>query len=123
MATLRVYQKIENDVWKLTFVNDPAELSDTDRKKMKQFGEPTIEVGGIYLEGEDEEFTIPTKTVRIRTDFPFTQEFDSLSEPFDTDTQTKVEGYRDAIVSRFTTAFTTLRAIPDTFTGEKTYTI
>jgi len=123
MAILRVYQKQDNDVWKLTFVNDPIELSDTDKRKMKQFGEPSIQVGGVYFDGEDDEFTIPTKTVRIRSDFPFTQDFDSTAEPFDENTQTKVEGYRDAIVDRFTTALTDLRAIPDTFTGEKAYNV
>jgi hypothetical protein len=123
MATLRVFHKIDNDVWKLTFVNDPIELSDTDKKKMRQFGEPEIQVGGVYLENTGNEFALPTKTVRIRSDFPFTQEFDSTSTPFDTATQTKVEAYETAIVNRFTTALTTLRAIPDTFTGERTYNI
>ena len=123
MATLRVFQAIDNDVWKLTFVNDPLELSDTDKKKMRQFGEPEIEVGGIYLAETGNEFTLPTKKVRIRSDFPFTQEFDSLSAPFSTSTQTKVEAYRDDIVDRFETALTTVRALADTFTGEKTYNI
>lgn len=123
MATLRAFQSIDNDVWKITFVNDPLELSDTDKKKMRQFGEPTIELGGVYLEETENEFTLPTKKGRIRSDFPFTQEFDSLSTPFDTNTQTKVEAYRDEIVDRFTTALTTVRAIADTFTGERTYNI
>jgi len=123
MAILRVFQAIDNEVWKLTFVNDPLELSDTDKKKMRQFGEPEIEIGGVYLDNTANEFTLPTKKARIRSDFPFTQEFDSSSEPFDTYTQTKVEAYRDEIVDRFETALTTVRAIADTFTGEKTYTI
>lgn len=123
MAILRVYQTIESDVWKLTFVNDPDELSDTDRKLMKKFGEPEIEMGGVFLEGGENEFTLATKKARIRRDFPFTQEFDSTSADFETNTQTKVEAYRDDIVDRFSTALTTLRATTDTFTGEKTYTI
>lgn len=123
MAILRVYQSIDADVWKLTFVNDPLHLSDTDRKKMNQFGEPEIQMGGVFLENTDNEFTLPEKTARIRSDFPFTQEFDSSAAPFDEATQTKVEGYRDAIVAAFTTAIEDLRDIPDTFTGEKTYTI
>lgn len=91
---------------------------------MKKFGEPEIQVGGEYEYGEDDDtFTIPTKTARIRSDFPFTQEFDSTSTDFEDDTQVKVEAYRDAIATRFTTALTTLRATPDTFTGEQTYTI
>jgi hypothetical protein len=123
MAILRVFQSIENDIWKLTFVNDPDELSDTDRKKMKQFGEPEIEVGGVYLESDPNEFTLPTRSIKIRADLPYVQTFDSKSEPFDANTQIKVEAYRDEIVDRFTTALTTLRSTADTFSGEKTYTI
>ncbi len=123
MAILRVYQTIENDVWKLTFVNDPDHLSDTDRKLMQKFGEPEIQIGGVYLDGDPNEFTLPEKTARIRRDFPLTVTFDSLSEPFDTATQIKVEAYRDDIVDRFTDALVALRATPDTFTGEKTYTV
>ena len=37
MAVLRVFQKIDNDVWTLTFVNDQTELSDTDKKLMQKY--------------------------------------------------------------------------------------
>ncbi len=123
MALLRVYQKIENDVYKLTFVNDPLQLSEADKKKMQQYGEPEIDLGGTFLADTELEYDLPSKLAKIRSDFPYTQEFDSRSEPFDTDTQTKVEGYRDQIVGLFTDAITTLREIPDTFTGEKTYNV
>lgn len=122
MALLRVFQKIENDVWKLTFVNDPAELSDTDKRRMQQYGEPIIELGGAVANGEDS-YILPTKSGKLRSDFPYTQEFDSKTAPFDTNTQTKVEAYRDQIVTEFTNAIVALRAIPDTFTGEKTYNV
>lgn len=123
MALLRIFQKIENDVWTLTFVNDPVELSENDKSLMQRFGEPEIEVGGTYLTGDPNEFTLPTEQVKIRSDFPFTAEFDSKGAPFDTATQIKVLAYRDDIVSRFTDALTTLRAMTDTFTGEQVYNI
>lgn len=180
-------------MWKLTFVNDALELSDTDKKLMKKFGEPTIEMGGPYYmpartvssivagvvttpiahgrvvgdvvsfsslvsptggianstnytitaatastftintgygsasgvltASTAAAFTLPTLLVRIRSDFPYTAEFDSLSAPFIISTQVKVEAYRDIIVDRFNTALVTLRTIADTFTGEKTYTV
>lgn len=122
MALLRVFQSIENDLWQLTFVNDPNELSDTDKRLMQKFGEPEIQMGGSFLSGGDA-FTMPMKTARIRTDFPISITFDATAAPFNTDTQTKVIGYRDAIVTEFTTALTTLRTIPDTFTGEQTYNV
>jgi hypothetical protein len=123
MAILRVYQSIDNDVWKLTFVNDPNNLSDTDRRLMRQFGEPEIEVGGDFDAGEPGTFSLPTKKVKIRSDFPFVQTFDATADAFNTNTQDLIEYYRDTIVTRFTAALTDLRETPDTFTGEKTYTI
>lgn len=123
MALLRVFQSISNDVWALNFVNDPKYLGETDKKLMAQFGEPEIEMGGVFLEGEETEFTLPTKKARIRSDFPFTQEFDSTDSQFSSATQTKVEAYRDEIVTRFTDALETLRASQDNFVGEKTYQV
>jgi len=123
MALIRVYQTIENDVWKVTFVNDVAQLSEADKKAMRNFGEPEINVGGTILDGDALEFTLPDKYVKIKSDLPYTAEFDSRDEPFDTDTQDKVEGYRTEIIARFTQAFTDLRAQSDTFTGEHTYNI
>ena len=122
MALLRVYQAITNDVWQLTFINDPIELSDTDKKLMQKFGEPEINVGGTFLSGEDQ-FVLPNQYVKIRADFPFTQTFDATTVPFNTDTQTKVIGYRDAIVAAFTTALTNLRDNADTFSGEQVYNV
>lgn len=123
MALLRVYQSIDNDVWKLNFVNDPNQLSEGDKKAMRQYGEPEIEMGGTFLDNTINEFTLPLKKVRVRSDLPYTEEFDSRDELFETNTQVKVLAYRDEIVSRFTSAFTTLRAISDTFSGEQTYNI
>ena len=63
------------------------------------------------------------KKAKIRSDFPFTQTFDSRDADFTANTKTKVEAYRDAIVTRFTTAIEDLRASEDTFSGERTYNI
>lgn len=122
MALIRVFQVIENDIWKLTFKNDIVQLSEADKKLMRNFGEPEINVGGTYLSGEDE-FTLPDKYVKIVSDLPYTAEFDSRDEPFDTSTQTKVEGYRAAIITKITDALTDLREQEDTFTGEHTFNI
>lgn len=123
MALLRVFQDIDNEVWNLTFVNDQTYLSDGDKKAMRQFGEPEIDMGGTFLADTANEFSLPTKKAKIRSDFPYTASFDSRDSDFETNTVTKVEGYRDAIVTRFTTALTDLREMEDTFTGEKTYNI
>jgi hypothetical protein len=123
MALLRVFQEIDNDIWKLTFVNAPEYLSEGDKKLMSQFGEPEIDLGGTFLEDTANEFTLPTKKAKLRSDFPYTSSFDSRDSDFSENTKIKVEGYRDAIVARFTDAMTDLREIEDTFTGERTYNI
>lgn len=122
MALIRVYQTIENDIWKLTFVNDISELTESDKSLMRKFGEPQINVGGTFG-SDDDAFTLPDKYIKIRSDLPYTQEFDSRDTTFDTDTSIKVLSYRDAIVTEITTAFTTLRDMEDTFTGEHVYNI
>lgn len=123
MSLIRVFQAIENDVWSLTFVNDPNNLSEGDKKAMRQFGEPEIDLGGTFLPETENTFTLPSKKAKIRADFPVTQLFDSRDADFENNTKIKVEGYRDEIISRITSALTTLRDIEDTFTGERTYNI
>ena len=123
MALLRVYQTIDNDIWSLTFVNDPEYLSDGDKRLMKKFGEPQIDIGGTFLANTENTFTLPSRNVKVRADFPLTVTFDSRDADFETSTKDKVEAYRDEIVTRFTSAIQALRAIEDTFTGERTYNI
>jgi hypothetical protein len=123
MAIIRIYSTIENDLWKLTFVNDPVALGEDDKKRMRMYGEPEINLGGTFLASTQNEFVLPSKMAKIRSDFPYTAEFDSTAVPFDTNTQTKVEAYRTAILARFDTAFTALRAITNTFVTEVTHNI
>lgn len=123
MALIRTFRWIDNTVWNVQFVNDPNHLSDTDKRLMKQWGEPEIQMGGTFLEGDANEFTLPTKSARLRSDFPYTQEFDSASAPFDENTQTKVTAYEAEILTRIDDALETLRAHVDTFTGESTYNL
>lgn len=123
MALFLVEQAIDNDVWKLTFINDPAKLAEQDKNLMRMYGEPEIAVGGTFLDETADEFTLPEKYVKLRSGFPLTVEFDSKGAPFDTNTQVKVLGYRDAIMTRITEAFTALRANVDTFTATETYNI
>lgn len=123
MATIRVYQTIENETWKLTFVNDPEKLTDTDKKLMRMYGEPEIELGGDFLASTGNAYSLPTQKAKVRSDFPLNRYFDSKSPPFDTNTQAKVMAYRDEIITRLTDAFDELRNHSDTFTGEKLYEV
>lgn len=123
MAKLRVYQTIDNEVYQLRFENDAKALSRQDADLMEKFGEPEINIGGTFLPSTINQFILPDKFLKVRADFPFLQEFDSRQTPFDTNTVTKVQGYRDEIRTRFSDAFTDLRANGDTFSGEQVYNI
>lgn len=123
MALIRVFQTIDNEVWKLTFNNDVQSLNEDDRKRMQKYGEPEVNFGGTFLGETDDEFTLPARYLKVRADLPTTVEFDSRTEDFETNTQTKVLGYRTEILSRITDAFEDLRALTDTFTGEHTFNI
>jgi len=117
MAKLRVFSSIDNDIYSLTFVNDPVALSQQDKALMQRFGEPQINKGGTFGSGEDS-YTLPDCYIGIRTDFPYTQLFDAKGAPFDSNTVVKVEAYKTAITTAFTDALITLRENDDTFSGE-----
>lgn len=117
MAKLRTYKSIVADDYTVTFVNDPDALGQSDILLMQKFGEPEINVGGTFLSGGDQ-FVLPDQFVKIRSGFPYTTTFDATQPPFNTNTLTKVNGYITAITTSFTTAFSTLRANSDAFSGE-----
>ena len=118
-AILKINRQIVNDVWSITFTLDIAKLPESDKQAMQKFGEPEINAGGVFLADTANEYTLPDKYIRIRTDLPFTQAFDAKSAPFDTNTQIKAEAYQAAFVAAYSAAFTNLREeAADTFTGE-----
>lgn len=196
MATLRTYKSIENDLYILLFVNDADQLGEDDKKRMRKFGEPEIDLGGTFIGGAigtailsstnvasvtiidggnnypsaptvsfsggagtgaagtavltngvvtsvtitnggsgytsaptvtfssaANEFSLPTCNVKIRSGFPVRREFDSTASPFDTNTLTKINAYKDTIQTRFTAAITALRNLSDSFSGEEIDTI
>jgi hypothetical protein len=196
MAILRTYKSIEKDLYVLLFVNDAESLGEDDKKRMRKFGEPEIELGGTFIGGATaastigsgavtaitildggnnypstptvvisggggsgatatatltngvvtsitvtgggtsytsaptvtitspaNQFTLPSEKVKIRSGFPVRREFDSTASPFDTNTLTKVNAYKDEIQARFVAAITALRAETDSFTGEEVDTV
>lgn len=120
MTKFRTYRTIENDVWKVTFINDS--MSEADRDLMEKFGEPEINLGGTYGSSPNQ-FTLPDKYAKIRSDFPYTAEFDANDTPFDTNTGTKVSSYETGVITKITDALTTLRTNSDSFTGEQVYNL
>jgi hypothetical protein len=80
-------------------------------------------VGGVFLSGGNNSYTLPEKYVRVRTDLPFTQSFDSTTAPFNTNTLIKAQAFQDTFVDRYAAAFAALRAKADTFTGEYLFNV
>jgi hypothetical protein len=115
---LKTKRFIENDVWKLNFTLDTANLPESDKELIRKFGEPQINVGGTFLAGGADEYILPDKYIRVRTDLPYTQEFDSKSVGFDTNTEAKALAFQIFFENAYEQAFTTLRESVDTFTGE-----
>lgn len=117
-ALLKIKRTIENDVWKLNFSLDSSSVSEYDRELIRKFGEPQINVGGVFLAESDDEYSLPDKYIRVRTDLPYTQEFDSKSPDYSENTQTKALAFQQAFVEKYSQAFEDLRNNPDTFSGE-----
>jgi hypothetical protein len=123
-ALLKIKRYIENEVWKIVFSLDVSSLSENDKELIRKFGEPEVNIGGTYLAETPDEYTLPDKYLRVRTDLPFVQEFDAKSLIRDnqaaaqTAAQTQAIAFQTAFVSNYEGAFTTLRTTADTFTGE-----
>ena len=121
-AALKIKRSIENDIWKIQFSLDSASLPESDKDLMRKFGEPQINAGGSFGIAPDN-YILPDKWVRVKTDLPYTQEFDSKSDVFATNTQVKAEAYQAAFKAAYAYAFTALRVKADTFTGEEIYNV
>ena len=121
-AALKIKRSIENDIWKIQFSLDSSSLPESDKDLMRKFGEPQINVGGSFGIAPDN-YTLPDKWVRVKTDLPYTQEFDSKSDAFAMNTQIKAEAYQTAFKAAYAYAFTALRVKADTFTGEEIYNV
>jgi|688.fasta_scaffold1640654_1 hypothetical protein len=123
---LKIKKFIENDVWKINFTLDTTTLPESDKELIRKFGEPQIDIGGTYLSGTPNQYVLPTKYIRVRSDLPFTQEFDAKSHiDFLTtpaiakaSTQARALAFQTYFINAFTAAFVALRNSRDTFTGE-----
>jgi hypothetical protein len=119
-ALLKIKRTIENDVFRINFSLDLLTLSEADKELIRKFGEPSINIGGVYLEDTENEYTLPDKYLRVRTDLPYTQEFDAKSNEIGfVSSRAQVMAFEEAFVVKFEDAFAALRSNTDTFTGER----
>lgn len=118
MAKLRVFQSIEDNDYIMQFINDPADVSSSDKQMIEQFGEPEVDFGGSFDNGSSVSFTLPDLYVKVISGLPYKLVADPTTVPWDTDTQTKLALYRTTMQTRFATAFSTLRNNADNYTNE-----
>ena len=112
---IRVYKKIESGVYKVSVTTE--EWSEGDKLLMADYGEPRINEGGTFAGGETDyiTFTLPDAYVRIMSEVPFTQGFDSRDIA---DAEAYADVWATEIITRIGDAVETLRNYQDTFTGE-----
>ena len=115
---IRTFNSINNDIYTVVFDQDRAAISQSDKDLIKKYGEPEINVGGTFLAGTGNEYVLPDQFIRIVSDMPFTQNFDSTTGTFATATVTKVIQFVTDTLTKIEDAVTTLRANTDTFSGE-----
>ena len=115
---IRTFNSINNDVYTVVFDQDRTAISQSDKDLITKYGEPLIDVGGTFLAATGNEYTLPSQFIRIVSDLPFTQTFDSTTAPFNTATVTKVTQFVTDTLTKIEDAVTTLRANTDTFSGE-----
>jgi hypothetical protein len=115
---LKIKRTIENDIWKINFSLDLTSLSEYDKDLMRKFGEPKFNIGGAYLLGTPNEYSLPDKYIKVRSDLPYVQEFDSKSPAFSENTEAKAVAFQTVFVNLYESAFMDLRSMTDTFTGE-----
>lgn len=115
---IRTFNSINNDIYTVVFDQDRAAISQSDKDLIKKYGEPEINVGGTFLAGTGNEYVLPDQFIRIVSDMPFTQNFDSTTGTFATATVTKVTQFVTDTLTKIEDAVTTLRANTDTFSGE-----
>jgi hypothetical protein len=118
-ALLKIKRVIDNDVFKITFSLDNERLPESDKDLLRKFGEPSIDIGGTYTPSAGTEYTLPTKYIRVKSDLPHTQEFDSKSTIYSSNAKEKAIKFQETFIAKYNAAFAALRAKADTFTGEQ----
>jgi hypothetical protein len=100
------------------------DFSEEDNKLIQKFGEPEVNVGGLYgeesVEGEPAsptaDWILPNKYVKIKKGFqPFISFFDKRSFA---DAQTRANYLAETIITRIQSAMSGLRSQQDSYTSE-----
>jgi hypothetical protein len=109
---IRKISLLTDGVYRVTLYTE--DWSQADQELMAKFGEPEIDVGGSFT--GPPAYTLDTNLVRIMSESPFTQGFDSSDYA---DAQDRAEVWKDEVSTRISTAVATLRGNADNFSGEE----
>jgi hypothetical protein len=109
---LRQFYTLIDDVYNVVLRTE--DWSQRDLDLMAKYGEPEIDLGGDF-EGPPE-FVLTTNLVKAMSDSPFSQSFDGRDYA---NAEDRANVWATEIISRITSAMTTLRANDDEFTREE----
>ena len=108
---IRTFYKLDDDRYNVRIITE--DWSERDQQLMEKFGEPEINLGGIF--GDSPIFTLDDNLVRIMSDSPFLESFDFRDY---SNAQWRAETWAMEISHRITQTLIFLRAQSDTFTHE-----
>jgi len=109
---IRKISIITDGIYKVTLYTQ--DWSEADKDLMAKFGEPEIDVGGNFT--GPPAYDLSSKLVKIMSESPFTQGFDSDDYG---DAEDRAEVWKDEVSARISTAVAILRGNTDDFSGEE----
>lgn len=109
---IREFYVLDNDVYKVSIYTE--DWSQRDKQLMGQYGEPEVQLGGIFTGSYS--FTLPTELMHVMSESPLIQSFDSRDFTYAEDMSNR---WADEIAVRITEVIATLRAHDDDYTREE----
>lgn len=113
---IRIQKYIADDKFFIEVTTE--DFSQDDLNLMQKFGEPQIDVGGLYgvVDTDTSTWILADRYISLRQDFqPFIFFFDGRS--YD-DAAARATAIAAMVTTNIQTALTTLRALPDSYSGE-----
>ena len=111
---IRITKTLNNN--KFTVLYQLESIDQTDTELMSDFGEPSIDFGGLFtpIETNTQTFTLPTNVKPVKSGLPQQHIFEGASAKLD------ANDWVVAIISRIQGVLNTLRTNTDDFSGTTT---
>jgi hypothetical protein len=113
---IRRFYTLNDGVYKVSIKTE--KWSELDQQLMAKYGEPEIDLGGSFT--GPPAFTLSSNLVKIMSESPFTQSFDSQDYA---DAEDRADVWATEISARIDAAVTDLRTNTDDFTREEVETV